>query len=418
MLHILASLHPVTHFPERVSNYIQYDNELNMSGITYPTPVSQVSKFERQNQISVNIFGCEDKDIFPMHVTQIRETRHHVNLMYIREGEQSHYNCLIRDLNAFLARTTKHRERTYFCPYCLQGFTRNDLLDKHVEMCSRYDPQCVEFPDTGNDLLRFSDFRKQLKAPFVLICDFEAYVQPMDSCENDPNSSSTTQTAYFKPCGFGYQVVCIDDKYTKPPVIYRGDGVTKTFLEYLLQETEEIKEILSRVEPMIMDKKDLHNFKTGVRCHICGNRFTRECKKVRDHCHITGLYRGAAHESCNLNYKYPSYIPCVFHNLRGYDSHLICQSVGLFQDEDIQCVPNNTEKYISFSLGPLRFIDSFQFMSQSLETLTENLVKKGVSNFKHFSKEFSASQMKLMLRKGVYPYEYIDCEEKFDSTSI
>ncbi|XP_069102163.1 uncharacterized protein [Argopecten irradians] len=347
----------------------------------------------------------------------MRETQHHVNLLYLREDEQSHYS-LIRDLDAFLSRTKKCRNRTYFCQYCLQGFTRRDLLDKHVEMCYRYDPQCVEFPDVNNDLLNFEDFRKQLKAPFVMFCDFEAFVRPMDSCENDPDRSSTTQTAQFEPCGFGYQVVCIDDKYTKPPVIYRGNDVTKTFLEYLLQEAEGIKEILSCVEPMIMRKEDEHTFKTSSRCHICGKRFTKECKKVRDHCHITGLYRGAAHESCNLNYKYPSYVPCVFHNLRGYDSHLICQSVGLFQDEDIQCIPNNTEKYISFSLGPLRFIDSFQFMSQSLETLVENLAKKGLSNFKHFSNEFSVSETRLLLRKGVYPYEYIDCEERFEETRL
>ncbi|XP_069103879.1 uncharacterized protein [Argopecten irradians] len=384
-----------------------------MTGMTYPIPISQVSKFEKLNQISVNVFGCEGRDIFPMHVTQMRETRHHVNLLFLREDEKSHY-CLIRDLNSFLSRTKKVRNKTYFCQYCLQGFVREDLLDKHVENCARHDPQCIEFPE--NDMLKFEDFRKQLKAPFVLFCDFEAFVQPMDSCENDPSISSTTKTAQFEPCSFGYQRVCIDDKYTKPPAIYRGQDVTRTFLEYLLDEAEEIKEILGIVEPMIMRPKDERDFKTSSRCHMCGKCFTKECKKVHDHCHITGLYRGAAHESCNLNYKYPSYIPCVFHNLRGYDSHLICQSVGLFQD--IQCIPNNTEKYISFSLGPLRFIDSFQFMSQSLETLTENLAKNDLSHFKHFSKEFSVSETTLLLRKGVYPYEYLDCAEKFTETQL
>ncbi|XP_033744078.1 uncharacterized protein LOC117329956 [Pecten maximus] len=409
---VLAFLYPSTFLPQRVSNYTQYENDLDMTGMSYPTPVSQISKFERQNQISVNVFGYEDKDIFPMYVTKMRESQHHVNLLFLREEEKSHY-CLIRDLNTFLSRTKKNK--SHFCHFCLQGFTRHDLLEEHIKNCSRHDPQHVEMPDDDNCLLKFEDYRKQMKAPFVIYADFEAYVQPLDTCERDSNSSSTTKTARFEPCGFGYQVVCMDDKYTNSPVIYRGTDVTKTFLQRLLEEKSKIKDILNQAKPMVLTPEEQIEFEKSNQCHICGKHFTEKSKRVRDHCHLTGKFRGAAHDYCNLKYKYPQYVPVIVHNLRGYDSHLICQSIGLFKDQDINCIPNNAEKYISYSLGNLRFIDSFQFMPNSLETLTGNLAE---TSFKQFSKEFSITEKKLLLRKGVYPYKYIDCEAKFAETEL
>ena len=92
---------------------------------------------------------------------------------------------------------------------------------------------------------------------------------------------------------------------------------------------------------------------------------------VRDHCHITGQFRGAAHNKCNLKLRLDPKrftIPVVFHNLRGYDSHLLMQAISKVGGA-VTCIPNNTEKYISFSLGQLRFIDSAQFLLASLDKL-------------------------------------------------
>ena len=97
-------------------------------------------------------------------------------------------------------------------------------------------------------------------------------------------------------------------------------------------------------------------FQAATDCHICGEVLGAD--RVRDHCHLTGAYRGAAHE-CNINYKFTGKIPVVLHNLRGYDSHLIMQSLGKLKSEKISCIPNSTEKYISFTVGNLVFIDFF-----------------------------------------------------------
>ena len=109
--------------------------------------------------------------------------------------------------------------------------------------------------------------------------------------------------------------------------------------------------------------------------------------KVRDHCHVSGKYRGAAHDKCNLNFHHRHRVPVIIHNLKGYDSHLIIKLLGSFTKDKITCIANDQEEFISFSLGKFVFLDRMQFMSASLETLANNLKNSG-SKFKHLSSEF------------------------------
>src|SRR5271170_8507342 len=104
-------------------------------------------------------------------------------------------------------------------------------------------------------------------------------------------------------------------------------------------------------------------------CHICDRKFGVDEERVRDHCHITGEYRGAAHNKCNMNYKVPNKIPVLFHNLSNYDAHLLMQEIGEDTAERVSCIAENFEKYISFTLDNLVFLDSLRFLNASLESL-------------------------------------------------
>ena len=183
---------------------------------------------------------------------------------------------------------------------------------------------------------------------------------------------------------------------------------------------------------MIITENDELRFKQMDKCHICGNRYTDKDMRVRDHCHITGNFKGSAHQECNLKLRIKPEdlkVPVIFHNLRGYDSHLIMQQIGEIaknhayknkkgeeQYLKINAIPNNLEKYMAFVLGNLfNFIDSFQFMSSSLDKLVSNLPKE---LFKYTSEEFTGDKLSLMSQKGVYPYDYMDSFEKFDQTEL
>ena len=168
--------------------------------------------------------------------------------------------------------------------------------------------------------------------------------------------------------------------------------------------------------------KEKWNFKnpTGT-CHFC----KKPCgdDRVRDHDHITGKYRGRAHNKCNLEegkkntrrYK----VPVIFHNLKNYDGHLIIQNVGEHTSK-IDVIPQNYEKYISFSFDHFKFLDSAAFLAASLDTLASNLYDggKGKHKFKHSLKYNDKEHIDLLLKKGVFPYDYMTDWGVFDDTQL
>ena len=274
----------------------------------------------------------------------------------------------------------------YYSRYCLHGFIREDLLHDHQPHCSQQGPQRIELPNEDNAQLFFKDYHKQLKVPFAIYADFESLTTKIDSAQPNHEKSSTEKYQYHQPCGFSYIVVSNHEKYSKPPVVYRGEDAVDKFLKCLEEEQEYIQEKLDWVEPMQIEREEEQAFQDADNCHICGYELGAD--RVRDHCHLSGKYRRAAHNDCNLNYSFTGRIPVILHNLRGYDSHLM-QGLGKLKDKKINCIPNNTEKYISFSIENLDFIDSLQFMNASLEKLVSNLAKDNVVKFPTLKKHIN-----------------------------
>ncbi|GFT23072.1 uncharacterized protein NPIL_44801 [Nephila pilipes] len=188
----------------------------------------------------------------------------------------------------------------------------------------------------------------------------------------------------------------------KPPVVYRGENAIDHFLENLIKEEEEILNILKNVKPMFFSDENKLDFKNDTIYHICEKPLLED--RMPDHGRLTGAYCGAAHNICNINYTLAKHIPVIIHNLREYDSPLIIQSVGKIKNKNLTCIPSNSEKYISFSIGSLRFLDSLQFLNASLEKLVSNLVKNQLK----LTSDFFKDKTDLMVHKEIYPYEYMD----------
>ena len=267
---------------------------------------------------------------------------------------------------------TKHKERKNFCETCLWGFSRKELLDAHKPDClgNSRRPEKPIMPEPGTTV-EFKNYHKQLKAPFAIYADFECLLVPIQGAPMDPEKSTTRQTHIHKACSYSYIVVRSDGK-SKKPVVYRGSDAAEKLLEDLQKEAEELVESLKYSKKAIINAKVRREYDEATICHICEEPLNGD--KVLDHDHITGLYRGAAHNKCNLKLRIDRYklkIPVIFHNLRGYDSHLLMQAIGKVSG-NITCIPNNTEKYISFSIGNLRFIDSAQFLIASLDKLVSS----------------------------------------------
>ena len=256
----------------------------------------------------------------------------------------------------------------------------------------------------------------------------------MDPVEpGSPNQPCTNEVNQHTPSGW-----CVYSKFAygdvdNPLRTYRGKDCIKTFCNYIKGKARRLYHMFPKLRMDPVTKKQWKKYKRSTKCHICYKPFTLEDPKVRDHCHYTGLYRGPAHSLCNLRYKIPSYIPVVFHNLSGYDAHLFIRELGA-HTSDMEVIAKNKEDYISFSIKvpvdsyidkngeekdkliELRFIDSFKFMSSSLDSLTKNLISGGKKLFGF--EDYYELQYDPLTRKGVYPYEYVNSGDRFNKTQL
>ena len=437
----IRHLNPQEKNPQRIKKEDKkMINELNYDGINFPLSQKHYNKVETQNDIRINVFGYENGQAFPIYISK-EKFDNQMNLLLITKDEKKHY-VLIKDFKAFMYNQSKHKERKHFCMYCLQCFSSERILANHVNDCLTINgAQAINMPKQGENILKFNNFHKQLPVPFVIYADFEAVTKKVQGCEQSEEMKKDKDTRSYteayqthEDCGYGYTVVCCyDDKYSKYTRIYRGENAVYKFMEKMLEEVEYCKAVIKKCfnKPLVMTEDDEQHFKTMDGCHICGEKYTDKDVHGRDHCHITGKFRGSAHQECNLKLRIkPENLktPVIFHNLHGYDSHFIMQQIGEIakkhgytnekgeKQDHINTIPNNMEKYVAFMLGNhLMFIDSFQFMSSSLDKLASNLPKDDLI---YTSKAFKGKRLDLLSKKGVYPYDFMDSFEKFNNREL
>ena len=397
--------------PIRPSSYPTEDG-LNFRGIDFPTPVSQIDRLERQNtNPAINVFGWENGHVVVHRISEKSGETPRINLMLTKQGENTHYS-LVKRLSALLFDQSKNSNSKHFCERCLHGYSRRELLERHKPECKGLleNPTRTEMPKEGENKMDFKNFFKQMKVPYAVYADFECILRRIDTCEPNNKKSFTIKTEKHEPCGFSYVVVRSDGQ-TFGPYGYRGEDAVYVFLRYLLNHEIEMRRDMANKRKLVTTNEDWQKYRNAAECHICNkslykdlyldtmevfdpdsgkycgqshrrcyhkaanNRYApREIRKPKDYIdHMTGKYRGAAHNECNFKLKLnpkTTPIPVIFHNLKGYDGHLLMQAMARVQGE-IKCIPTNTEKYISFSLGNLRFIDSFNFLLSSLDKLVK-----------------------------------------------
>ena len=422
---------------ERIDNDLKSkEDTLNMQGIQYPVDFRGIDRFESQNpEISITVLGYnKDERVNTLKVSKYTGCEHDIVLLLIKDGKKSHY-CLVKNLSALLAsQINRHKGTSHICLNCINGFKSKDSLKKHKEYC--YNNECVNIVmPPPNTFLKFDKFRFSERAPFVIYADFESFIKPMDSCDPDPNKSYTKKYQKHKPSGFSYYIKSLyedvkkSEKRTYIKTKKEEPDAEDVFVKWLEEDVKEIANI--KPKEMIITEEEQKEFDKASDCWICGEELKND-NKVRDHCHYTGRYRGAAHNKCNLNYSKPKDVPVFFHNLSGYDSHLFIRSLASPNPKEyIECIPNNEEKYITFTKNKIVgqytnkkgevkhktfkivFKDSLKFMRSSIGALVNNLPKDG---FKNISKYYTPEQVELIKQKGFYPYEYMDTEEKFNDT--
>lgn len=420
---------------ERIKRYEQFIGNLNLDGIKFPMSRNGIRKFEYQNNVQIFVYRYRTKQegVHPYYISK-GERKRVIDLFLHESDNKAHYSW-IKSYDTMLHRQNKHEHHMYFCHYCCWSFITDQNRLDHEHYCRDFGGQWVKYPEAKDMEVKFTNYYKQLEVPFVIIADFESLVMPISACSSKPDymehtlldgsivvgKKKTEKTHLQEPCGYSYIVIRSDGEIFNSN-LYRGRNVVRHLLNALASEERAIHQLLRNIVPMKLTPQQEEAFQQSETCHICKKSLWKcnkegipEIDRVRDHDHITGEFRGSAHNTCNLNYRITPNIPVVFHNLKGYDGHLIMKEIKQ-SDGELTAIAQNLEKYITFKLRHLKFIDSYQFMGASLQTLVASLAATGdpVQTFKITASEIPEDKLPLVLRKGVFCYSYMDSWEKFE----
>ena len=433
---ILRYLHPRDRDEERLTGLKKYENSLNTKGITFPMKIKDITKFEKLNPElpGINVFSVDEKyNFYPLRMAE-KDCKDTIDLFLYEQEGFSHYSLIKNFTRLIKSQKTKSKQKIFICKKCFTHYTTEELLQKHILYCSNNETVSVKMPNP-NTFLYFKNYYKQFPVPFVVYADFECFTKPMHNCIPNPEESYTYRYQKHEPSGFCLYIKGIVPNITIKPITYTktniDDNVAEIFVNKLAEVTKSIyNDFYRRPKPLRLTKEEQISFSKEKFCHIC--KMELENDKVRDHCHFTGQYRGAAHNSCNLQCRKPMILPVIFHNLQGYDAHLFIKQLACLPGE-LNCIPSTEEKYISFSKKikvdeyksrrtgemvslnfEVRFIDSLKFLQSSLANLVKNLKPEEFLNTKKIFKK----NVDLLTRKGVYPYDYVSSLEKLSETRL
>ncbi|XP_057316769.1 uncharacterized protein LOC130657785 [Hydractinia symbiolongicarpus] len=383
---------------QRISKLQQYADQYNWEGLEFPLDIKKIIKFENNNpKIAVNVlYTSKTSSINILQRSDYNAPRENqVNLLLITDDEKMHYTC-IKNLSRILGRgNSKDHKAMHFFLNCLEAFNYVESRDKHYKYSTNHEAVKNIMPKENEKLLKYADGHMQFKVPFAIYADFESLLIPVE----DRKESKTIKLNKHVPSGWCTYGTFPYGSVPDPLTTYRGKDCVEKFIGHLKNEVKRLYNTFPE-KTMVITPEEENEHNNASECHICMKPFNdpENNRKVRDHCHYTGLCRGAAHNNCSLAYKIPGHIPIIFHNLSVYDAH---PSSGSLE-----------KKYNAQDIEH-RFIDSFRFMASSFDKLSSNLPDGQCKNFRQFYQEDDI--FKLMRRKGVYPYEYI---ERFEESEL
>ena len=380
---------------QRISKIKPFINNYNWNSINFPTVKKVWNKFELNNKdVALNIlyvpFNTKKIEIaYKSKYNLIRDNQ--IVLLMISNGENWHY-LAVKSLSRLLRGISSNHNSDYYCLNCFHSYRTENKLNVHKKICENLEYCNIEMPSPNNKIIKYNQGDKSLKLPFTIFADLECLLEKIDTCYNNPEESSAAKINHHTPSGYSIFTHCSFDKSKNKLNYYRGEDCMKRFCKDLKEHAIKIINCEKKVmAPLTKEEEEDYNSQKVF--HICKKEFIDD--KVRDHCHYSGKYRGAAHNTCNLRYKIPKNIPVIFHNSSKYDYHFIIKELANEFEGNFECLGENTEKYITFSVPikkriehknidityKIKFIDSFRFMSTSLSKLVENLTD-GVHNDK------------------------------------
>ena len=229
---VLRALNPVKKNKERIDGTLKSKiDTLNMKDIKYPITLQDIKSFEFLNSsISISVLGYNEKEkLYPLRVSEYIGREHDIVLMLICNEERKHY-CLVNDLSRLLeAQTSVHLTKRLFCLRCFNSFNCENSLKNHKEYCGTSECIKINMPEKGS-ILKFKNYCNSEKVPFAIYADMESLLNPIQSCDPNPQSSYTKKYQKHQPISYSYYIKCFDDNvFTREPRTYTGLDAMEIF---------------------------------------------------------------------------------------------------------------------------------------------------------------------------------------------
>jgi len=425
-------------------------------------------------EMNVREDGCDEPYLIFRGVQDYKQKVFLLRAVKVSEEQEQAHFVWIKNPEHFISRTMRGNDRhnaNRLCWDCLQWTPKNEI-DKHVcEAGFQTNVFCPSETEDGPPVMRFKGGRKSIEAPMMIIADFESINRKIEV----PCGAASTKTSVQEACSFAFLPIATTTEeetgvqYTPDDLqLYCGENAARVFLDRLTKYCDRnyFTKLDKHIKMATLTAEEQTEFDTAETCCLCKkpglwdqedivgidadgdeHRVEKDNKKVRHHCHFTGKYQGPAHNKCNRNASQWPIATVLFHNLKGYDSHFLMKSLRPYHGNP-KIMGDNAEKiktmmltrYVYDDKGKrhiyqIRFIDSFAFLSSSLDILAnlaidfnedpsdqigQGLVKNLPLTSAYLDKSIrhtgipKALLKKACLRKGYFPYEYLDSLSKLD----
>ena len=210
----------------------------------------------------------------------------------------------------------------------MQAFSSEEILKSHIKYCFKINGKQTIKMSTNDKYIKFKNLEGKVKSPFKIYAEFESILVPEHNGKQNPNESQTNKYQKHVGCSYGYKLVHVNDKFSKPFKSYLGKGAIYNFIRSIIKESKNCSDVMKShfSKKLVMTKEGNEDFENSTKCWICYNDYIDADVKVRDHRHITGKYRVSAQRDFNIYVKLNHEIPLVFQYLKIMIHILLCNN--------------------------------------------------------------------------------------------
>ena len=351
-----------------------------------------------------------------------------------------HHYALIKNLKGLLqlGRNIQNRSANIVCRRCFNIYNSRTRLESHERFCLQSPPLQIIMPSPQNNKYVFKKGQsRRWFTPIIGFFDLESVIEPVLGCQNDPVKADTRQIEMHRPCSYAMLFLALHEKEPYHFSLNRGPDAMEKFIEELeklavqINKDKQRNRVFQGQAPIPMDQCD--------DCWICEKPLenTSSNKTVLDHCHFTGVFLGWSHNQCNLLRRKTNFTPVFAHNLSGYDMHHVVLALEKANKNSIiTIIPNTDEKFVCLQIGIrvgskpdmngkikneyeyIRLLDSYRFMNESLDKLSQNLPEDAFELLDNHFAQWPQENINLLKQKASFPYSYVDSFSKLEETKL